>query len=172
MDLANVATKIPIDVAANRCSVAPIRNIPMIFRDGFYHADPHPGNLMVPNERLVTDRGETAVIGILDCGMVGRIDDALREDLELGLIAAVRHDATKITEAVARIGNLSGDFDQSVLREAIQDLIDDYTTQSLEDFDLSGCLNEVVRIIQESKIYLPPGVAMLIKVSIGRSGAK
>ena len=144
--------------------------IEMIFRDGFYHADPHPGNLMVLNSRIATDRGEMAEIGILDCGMVGRIDDGLRDDLELGLIAAVRHDAAKITEAVARIGNVPSDYDQTALKEAIQDLIDDYSTQSLKDFDLSGCLNEVVRIIQESKIYLPAKVAMLIKVLVMLEG--
>ena len=140
--------------------------IEMIFRDGFYHADPHPGNLMILNSRVATDGGEVAEIGILDCGMVGRIDDVLRDDLELGLIAATRHDAAKVTEAVARIGNVPSDYDQSALKEAIQDLLDDYSNQSLKDFDLSGCLNEVVRIIQASKIYLPAKVAMLIKVLI------
>jgi ubiquinone biosynthesis protein len=56
------------------------------------------------------------------------------------------------------------------LKDAIQGLIDDYSTQSLEDFDLSGCLNAVVTIIQESKIYLPAKVAMLIKVLIMLEG--
>ena len=144
--------------------------IEMIFRDGFYHADPHPGNLMILNSRVATDGGEVAEIGILDCGMVGRIDDVLRDDLELGLIAATRHDAAKATEAVARIGNVPSDYDQSALKEAIQDLLDDYSNQSLKDFDLSGCLNEVVRIIQASKIYLPAKVAMLIKVLIMLEG--
>lgn len=144
--------------------------IEMIFRDGFYHADPHPGNLMVLNRRLATDSGEIAEIGILDCGMVGRIDDALREDLELGLIATTRHDAAKVTEAVARIGNVPSELDKSKLQEEIQDLIDDYATQSLQDFDLSGCLNEVVRIIQANKIYLPAKVAMLIKVLVMLEG--
>jgi ubiquinone biosynthesis protein len=144
--------------------------IEMIFRDGFYHADPHPGNLMVLNRQTATDNREPAEIGILDCGMVGRIDDGLRDDLELGLIAAVRYDATKITEVVARIGNVPSDYDQTALKESIQILIDDYSTQSLKDFDLSGCLNEVVRIIQESKIYLPAKVAMLIKVLVMLQG--
>jgi ubiquinone biosynthesis protein len=144
--------------------------IEMIFRDGFYHADPHPGNLMILSGRFATDSGEKAEIGILDCGMVGRIDDTLRDDLELGLIAAVQHDAVKVTEAVARIGNVPSDYDQTALKEAIQDLIDDYATQSIKDFDLSGCLNEVVRIIQASKIYLPAKVAMLIKVLVMLEG--
>lgn len=145
--------------------------IQMIFRDGFYHADPHPGNLMVLNSCSTTDTdGQVADLGILDCGMVGRIDDALRDDLELGLIAVVKHDATKLTEAVARIGNVPSDYDQTLLKEAIQGLIDDYSTQSLEDFDLSGCLNAVVTMIQQSKIYLPAKVAMLIKVLIMLEG--
>jgi ubiquinone biosynthesis protein len=144
--------------------------VEMIFRDGFYHADPHPGNLMVLSGRIATNSGEIAEIGVLDCGMVGRIDDGLRDDLELGLIAAVRHDAAKIAEAVARVGNVPSDYDQTALKEAIQDLIDNYSIQSLKDFDLSGCLNDVVRIIQESKIYLPAKVAMLIKVLIMLEG--
>ena len=144
--------------------------IEMIFRDGFYHADPHPGNVMILNSCIATEDGEVAEIGILDCGMVGRIDDGLRDNLELGLIAATRHDAAKITEAVARIGNVPSDYDKSALNEAIQDLLDDYSNQSLKDFDLTGCLNEVVRIIQESKIYLPAKVAMLIKVLVMLEG--
>ncbi|MCC6512237.1 MAG: AarF/ABC1/UbiB kinase family protein [Pirellulaceae bacterium] len=142
----------------------------MIFRDGFYHADPHPGNLMVLRDRLPADGRNLTELAILDCGMVGRIDDTLREDLELGLIAAVRHDAVKITEAVARIGNVPSDYDRPAMKVAIQDLLDDYSTQSLKDFDLSGCLNAVVRIIQDNKIYLPAKVAMLIKVLIMLEG--
>jgi len=94
--------------------------------------------LIVLNSRIATDGSETdcnetntstiAEIGILDCGMVGRIDEALRDDLELGLIAAVQHDATKLSEAVVRIGNVPSDYDQSALKDAIQGLIDDYAT--------------------------------------------
>jgi ubiquinone biosynthesis protein len=126
---------------------------------------------MVLKGRTTDDTvGELVDLGILDCGMVGRIDDTLRDDLELGLIAAVKHDATKITEAVARIGDVPSDYDQTLLKDAIQGLIDDYSTQSLEDFDLSGCLNEVITIIQQSKIYLSAKVAMLIKVLIMLEG--
>ena len=52
----------------------------MIFTHGFYHADPHPGNIL-----LLAD----GTIGLLDLGMVGRIDERLREDIESMLIAIV-----------------------------------------------------------------------------------
>ena len=52
----------------------------MIFHHGFYHADPHPGNLVVLPD---------GVIGLLDFGMVGRIDEQLREDIEEMLMAIV-----------------------------------------------------------------------------------
>ena len=50
----------------------------MIFRDSFYHADPHPGNLSL------LDGG---VVGVLDCGMVGRLDETLHEQIESMLLA-------------------------------------------------------------------------------------
>ncbi len=115
--------------------------IEMIFRDGFYHADPHPGNLMVLTDHMMTNEVDVAVLGILDCGMVGRIDDKLRDDLELALIASVGQDAATITEVVARIGEIPSDFDEPALLGAIQELIDEYSHQSLSEFDLSGCLH-------------------------------
>lgn len=144
--------------------------IEMIFRDGFYHADPHPGNLMVlvDRNRLTTDG--PVEIGVLDCGMVGRIDERLRAELELVLIAAVGQDAQKITEVFARIGEVPADFDEPAMLSAIQELLDEYSHQSLSEFDLSGCLREIVDIIREHRIYLSAKVAMLLKVLIMLEG--
>ncbi|QDS91464.1 putative protein kinase UbiB [Roseimaritima multifibrata] len=145
--------------------------VEMIFRDGFYHADPHPGNLMVLfDSELAEEATYCPVLGVLDCGMVGRIDDSLREDLELALIAAVGQDAEKIAEVVARVGEVPLGFDKPAMVSAIADLVDDYGQQSLENFDLSGCLQEIVDIIREHRIYLPAKVAMLLKVLVMLEG--
>ncbi len=148
----------------------------MIFRDGFYHADPHPGNLMV-----LTDRNpvaleeevaapETRIIGVLDCGMVGRLDDALRDDLERVLIAVGRQDSAAIAEIVSRIGEVPADVDDAALRSAIQDFVEEYTHQSLDAFDLSGCLKAMIEIIRQHRIVLPTKVVMLLKTLIVLEG--
>ena len=67
----------------------------MIFRDSFYQADPHPGNLMLlPG----------GVVGVLDFGMAGRLDEGLRDDIEGLLLAVAQGDAETLTDAVWHLG--------------------------------------------------------------------
>src|SRR4051812_50162229 len=86
----------------------------MIFRDGFYHADPHPGNF------LVLDGG---VLGILDGGMVGRLDPDLRAEIEAALFAVVGRDARALSDAVIRLGSLPPDFNRPALRADLGDFL-------------------------------------------------
>ena len=153
--------------------------VDMIFRDGFYHADPHPGNLMVLPNTGAVENGKTnlkkpfdvtCTIGVLDCGMVGRIDESLRQDFELALIASVKQDAAAIAEIVARVGDVPADFDEPALLRAMQEFLDDYSTQSIDHFDLSGCLNKIVDVIRSHQILLPANIAMLLKVLVMLEG--
>ena len=118
----------------------------MVFRDGFYHADPHPGNLMVLQD---------AVIGVLDCGMVGRVDEELREQVEDLLMAAVDNDADRLLDTVVQLGELPQDFDRSRLRNDLVEFIDEYGSQSIDQFNLSGALDGMTAIIRRHHILLP-----------------
>jgi ubiquinone biosynthesis protein len=133
----------------------------MVFRDGFYHADPHPGNLMV-----MTD----AVIGVLDCGMVGRVDEDLREQVEDLLIAAIEQDADQLLETIERLGDLPPNFDRERLRLDVVEFVEEYANQSLDRFDLSGALNGMIAIIRRHHILLPSRVSLLIKMLIMLEG--
>ena len=78
----------------------------MIFRDGFYHADPHPGNI------LVLAKGR---VGILDGGMVGRIDDELRERIVETSCAAADRDAPRLADIIAVICKAPTNLDRGGL---------------------------------------------------------
>ncbi len=133
----------------------------MVFQDGFYHADPHPGNLMIL---------ENQVIGVLDCGMVGRVDEDLREQVEDLLMAAVDHDTGRLLDAVVQLGEVPPDFDRSQLKTDLVEFVDEYGSQSIEQFDLSGALNEMVEIVRRHHILLPSRVALLIKMLVMLEG--
>ncbi len=133
----------------------------MVFRDGFYHADPHPGNLMVLQD---------AVIGVLDCGMVGRVDEALREQVEDLLMAAVDQDTERLVDALVELGEVPPDFDRTALRSDVAEFVDRYGSVSIDDFDLSGALNGMVEIIRRHHILLPSRVSLLIKMLVMLEG--
>lgn len=133
----------------------------MIFRDGFYHADPHPGNLLVLTG---------GVIGVLDCGMVGRLDEELREQVEDMILAMVGHDASRLTETVARIGNAPEEIDVDALRRDLDELLGELRDLPIHDLDLRSAIESLFGIIREHHVLLPPSIAMLLKVLVMLEG--
>lgn len=133
----------------------------MVFRDGFYHADPHPGNLLVlPN----------AAIGVLDAGMVGYLDDDLRDQFEDLLLGAVDRDTRLLLDAVVQLGEIPPDFDRTELKNDLLTFVDEYGDQSMDQFDLSGAMEEMTTIIRRHRIILPARVSMLLKMLVMLEG--
>jgi ubiquinone biosynthesis protein len=127
----------------------------MIFHHGFYHGDPHPGNLIVLAD---------GAIGLLDFGMVGRLDEQLREDIEDMLAAIVTQDSQQLTSLVMRLGAVPPGLDEPALSVDLSEFVSHYANQPVDSFDLAGALSEMVEIIQRYRIVLPSSLAMLIKV--------
>lgn len=133
----------------------------MIFADGYFHADPHPGNLLVmPGNR----------IGLLDFGMVGRVDERLREDIENLLVAIVNQDAALLTSLITRMGSIPAELDRSALQNDLADYVAIYGNQPLERFVLADALEEMIDMIFRYRIVLPAQVAMILKVFITLEG--
>lgn len=133
----------------------------MVFRDGFYHADPHPGNLMLlPGN----------VVGVIDCGMVGRIDEDLRDEVEALLLGIVENDSNLVSEQVLRLGAVPADCAREKLRADLQDFMADYTGHPLNEIHVGAALSNLVEIIRGHHIVLQPALALLLKTIIVLEG--
>lgn len=133
----------------------------MIFRDGFYHADPHPGNLMMlPG----------GVVGVLDCGMVGRLDETLREEVEALLLAIVNRDSVELTDSVIRLGSAPNDLDREALRGEINVFLAEFGTRTLRDLNLGEALQQMTDIIRRYHILLPTPLALMLKTLVMLEG--
>ncbi|MEM7454149.1 MAG: AarF/UbiB family protein [Planctomycetota bacterium] len=133
----------------------------MIFHHGFFHADPHPGNILIlPDGR----------IGLFDFGMVGRISEQLREDIGSMLVAIVHQDVPMLTTLIKRIGHPPLELDESALSNDVADFVGHYSTQVLSQFDMSGALVDFVAIVRRHQITLPAEASLLIKVLIQLEG--
>jgi ubiquinone biosynthesis protein len=133
----------------------------MIFRDGFYHADPHPGNILILPD---------GVIGLLDAGMAGRVDDKLRRQIESGMLAVLSKDAASLTDLVMQVGEVPPHFDPAPLQAEIADQLAFYWGMPLHQFQLGAALDELTEAIRKYQILLPPPLAMLLKVLVMLEG--
>jgi ubiquinone biosynthesis protein len=132
-----------------------------IFVKGLYHADPHPGNILLQQDNT---------IGLLDFGMVGRIDDSLRGTIEEMLWAVLNQDSALLTSLIKRAGKIPASIDDAQLSNDVADLIAAYGSQPLESFDLRGALNEATDILHRHRITLPSQMGLLIKTLVTLEG--
>ena len=133
----------------------------MIFRDGFYHADPHPGNFFVLDGR---------VVGLLDCGMVGRLDDSTRELFEDLLLMLMHRDAEGLADTLLRAGSAPADVDRMAFRADVSDLLVQYGSQSLEDFDIGGAMDQLMDIVRRHHVVMPSAASLLLKTLVMLEG--
>ena len=98
---------------------------------------------------------EGGVVGVLDCGMAGYIDEELRQEFEDLLLAAVQKDGRELTDIIVRLGSVPPELERRTLQSEIGEFLADYAGQSLESFDLSGALNGMTDIIRRYRIILP-----------------
>jgi ubiquinone biosynthesis protein len=128
----------------------------MIFRDSFYHADPHPGNLMLlPG----------GVVGILDCGMVGTLDENLRDDLESLVSAITESDAEALTATLWAQSKGQPESARDELHTDIADLLAE-SKRPLGSLDIGLILNGVMDIFRKYRVAPRPGLTQLLRMLI------
>jgi ubiquinone biosynthesis protein len=133
-----------------------------IFEHGFFHADPHPGNIKV-------DGPET--ICFLDLGMMGRLSRSHQEDLAGMLVSVVRRDDDALTRYVLQVAVNADEITEiEPLKRNLSDFIDSYMYLPLDRMDFGAILNDLLDLLIHFGIKLPPEFYLLIKALVTIEG--
>lgn len=141
--------------------------IKMIFEDGFFHADPHPGNILIGGEP------EHPQIGLIDLGMVGRLSPEMRDKTVDIMVAAVRQDHRGLADALYAIGTPTKKIDMNAYRAEVEQLSEKYLGRPLKEIDLAAMVTDLVRGATKYGLEIPPdfllvGKSMMTIEGIGK----
>ena len=132
----------------------------MILREGFFHADPHDGNLLyLPDNR----------IAFIDFGMVGRLSEARRNQLVDLLYAIVERDAVNAAEVLLDWSG-SSHVEPDRLIVDMDTFIDSYYGAPLKQISLTIMLSELTQLMRQHDLALPPDLGLLFRALVALDG--
>ncbi|PKN48184.1 MAG: ABC transporter [Deltaproteobacteria bacterium HGW-Deltaproteobacteria-20] len=131
--------------------------IKQILEDGFFHADPHPGNLLIMGEAA------SPTFAMFDLGMVGRLSPELRDKTLDLLVAAVRRDYLGLADAMYAIGTPTKKIDVRAYRADVAELADRYLGRQLKDIELSSLLRDIIQGATRHGLEVPPDFLLVAK---------
>ena len=127
--------------------------IKQVMDDGFFHADPHPGNVKIREGKIIW----------MDMGMMGRLSERDRELVGKAVRGVAANDAGIIQEAVLALGEFHDKPDQRSLYEGISALLSKYGTVDMGSIDVAEVMMNLMEVMKENKIIMPHGLTMLAR---------
>lgn len=137
--------------AADLCLKLCDNYMKQVLDDGFFHADPHPGNLRVRNGQIV----------FLDLGMVGRLSARDQAAFEKALAGVAARDASAVTDAVLAITRPSGPVDRRALHDDVKAMLNEYLEMDIGRMNIGSIVQEYLRIARAHGLKFPQGVTLL-----------
>jgi predicted unusual protein kinase regulating ubiquinone biosynthesis (AarF/ABC1/UbiB family) len=132
-----------------------------LYIDGFFHADPHPGNLFYLSDGR---------IALLDCGMVGRLDPRTQQILTEMLLAIVDLDAQRCSQLTLQLAESEQPVSLSRLENDYDRMLRKYYNLSLSQINFSQVFYEVLQVSRNNKIRLPSSMGLYAKTLANLEG--
>ena len=121
---------------------------------GFFHADPHPGNIVVAGGKIV----------FLDLGITGRLSQSLRRIMRDMIFSVAERDTPKLKSALLRLSTSSPeDVDHAGLLADLDEVVDEFGTVSLADLDLGAFLGKLIQLARRNGIELPGQITSMAR---------
>lgn len=137
-------------------------SLKQILEDGFFHADPHPGNIFVMDDGTFT---------MLDWGMVGRLTPNIRLKLITLLEGIVDRDSETVLDILLDFSEHAPEVDTDELHRDIMDLLDDFYSLPLEDINIGQLLSAITGLLHQYKIRIKSDLAIMIKALVTSEGS-
>jgi ubiquinone biosynthesis protein len=133
-----------------------------VYIDGFFHADPHPGNLFYLGE---------GQIALIDCGMIGRLDPNTQRILTEMLLAIVEIDARRCARLTLELAESTKPVNISDLEQDYERLLRKYYNRNLAAINFSQVFYEILQVARTNKIRLPSSLGLYAKTLANLEGA-
>lgn len=133
----------------------------MVFEDGFFHADPHPGNFFIEPD---------GTVGLVDYGMVGFVDEPTRRGLVTILTAVASQDTASLVDALLDLGVSSHHVDRAAIQRDLQRFLDRYYNVPLADYQVREVISDVMSVIRDHRLHLPANLSLLVKTTVMAEG--
>lgn len=127
--------------------------VTQVLDDGFFHADPHPGNILVRDGEVVW----------IDLGMVGTLTVSERMLVGKVFTAVATDNAYLLKEAVMGLVHVLGPVDHGALLEALSRLLAEYSTAEMEEINVGTVLTEVIEVLRGQNMMMTSSVTMLAR---------
>lgn len=132
-----------------------------IYVDGFFHADPHPGNI------FYLDDGRVA---FLDCGMIGRLDPRTQQILTDMLLAVVDLDAPRCAQLTIELAEAGQPVSIDRLTSDYDKMLRKYFNLSIAEINFSEVFYEILQLSRDNKIHLPSNMGLYAKTLANLEG--
>lgn len=131
-----------------------------IFIHRFFHADPHPGNLMVSDGKIV----------FLDFGIMGRLSEEDQKYFIEMIYYVIKNNEEKAASYLLKLSKIQGEVDISSFKKEMADIISTYFYSSLRDVELRSLIDDMLRVMSEYKIFFKEDNYLLAKALVTMEG--
>jgi len=125
-----------------------------IFVHGFFHADPHPGNILILPDNTVC---------FIDFGQMGRLSIKDREDFTNLVMSLISGDERKVTNYLLRVTTQHGELEHGALSTDLGDLMDMYLYRPLGELEAGKILQDILNLVSRHKLSIKPGLYLMMK---------